>query len=247
VDSRITSLVDGVVTRRCLSPFLDIDLKVSVEVSHLSHGDETPSNSAIQWVTIPVDPELPKLISNAIKSPEFLNEDIEEIWHADCPVAGTGLVADRKGEVSILINNLRKGLAWPHQLPSLDKVIWSKSSATKVSGFHTDHFPFGSATCRSSGGATRVIANLGVHPRVVAFLLPNSAGQLPLGNEYCPREYKSLAGLLKGATLVFASLPAYSLESGVAGVQFDAHNVLHSGLPYQGAIAAVITNWTKYV
>ena len=139
------------------------------------------------------------------------------------------------------------GVAWPHQLPSLDKVIWSKSSATKVSGFHTDHFPFGSATCRSSGGATRVIANLGVHPRVVSFLLPNSAGQLPLGNEYCPREYKSLAGLLKGATLVFASLPAYSLESGVAGVQFDAHNVLHSGLPYQGAIAAVITNWTKYV
>jgi len=42
-------------------------------------------------------------------------------------------------------------------------------------------------------------------------------------------------------------LPPLSQEIGAAGVRFDAHNVLHSGLPYQGALVAVITDWRDYV
>jgi len=247
VDSHITRLVDAVANSGCVSPFLDIDLSVSVEVRCVNHGDETADNSAIQWVTIPGDPELPTLITNALASPEFLNEDVEEVWHADCPVKDTGLVADSEGAVSRLIDSLRSGLTWPHQTPSLDKIIWSKRSANEVSGFHTDHFPFGSATCRSRGSATRVIANLGAQPRVVCFLLPNGERRLPIGDDYCPREYQSLEGLLGGATLLVASLPPLSHEIGAAGVRFDAHNVLHSGLPSRGALVAVITEWRDYV
>lgn len=246
MESQVARLIEAVKNSGRVSPFVDIDLNVPVEVSCVSHGDKTANNSAIQWVTIPVDPELPNLIASAIDSPEFLNEDVEEVWHADCPVKDTGLVADSEGAVSRLIDSLRSGLDWPHQIPSLDKVLWSKSSANEVSGFHTDHFPFGVATHRSRGSATRVIANLGTQPRVVCFLLPNGESRLPIGDEYCPCEYQSLEGLLDGATLLLASLPPLSHEIGAAGVGFDAHNVLHSGLPYRGALVAVITDWRDY-
>jgi len=245
VDSHITRLVDAVANSGCVSPFLDIDLSVSVEVRCVNHGDETADNSAIQWVTIPGDPELPTLITNALASPEFLNEDVEEVWHADCPVKDTGLVADSEGAVSRLIDSLRSGLTWPHQTPSLDKIIWSKRSANEVSGFHTDHFPFGSAIRRSRGSATRVIVNLGIQPRVVCFLLPKGEQELPLGDDYCPAQYRNLGGLLVDARLTIATLPPYSGDADVAGVQFDAHNVLHSGLPYKGAVVAVITDWNE--
>ena len=243
MDSHITHLIEDVANSRCISPFLDIDLSVSVDVRLVDHGDETADNSAIEWVTIPVDPELPKLITNAIGSSEFLNKDVEEVWHADCPVKDTGLVADSEGAVSRLIDTLRAGLTWPHQNPSLDKVIWSKSSANEVSGFHTDHFPFGYATRRSRGSATRVIVNLGIQPRVVCFLLPKGEQELPLGDVYCPAQYRNLGGLLVDARLTIATLPPCSGGAGLAGVQFDAHNVLHSGLPYEGAMVAVITDW----
>lgn len=247
MQSQITRLIEAVTNNGLVSPFIASDLSVPVEVSYVSHGDETTDHRSIQWVTIPVDPELPTLIRGALESPEFLNEDVEEVWHADCPVRDTGLVADSDGAVSRLIDSLRSGLTWPHQIPSLDKVIWSKRSANEVSGFHTDHFPFGSATRRSRGSATRVIVNLGSEPRVVCFLLPNGEGRLPIGDDYCPQEYQSLEGLLDGATLLLASLPPLSQEIGAAGVRFDAHNVLHSGLPYQGALVAVITDWRDYV
>lgn len=247
MEGQITRLVEAVTESGRVSPFIDIDLSVSVEVSCVIHGDETADNRSIQWVTIPVDPALPALITGALESPEFLNEDVEEVWHADCPVRDTGLVADSDGAVSRLIDSLRCGLTWQHQIPSLDKVIWSKRSANEVSGFHTDHFPFGAATRRSRGSATRVIVNLGSEPRVVCFLLPNGERRLPIGDDYCPREYQSLEGLLGGATLLVVSLPPLSQDIGAAGVRFDAHNVLHTGLPYRGALVAVITDWRDYV
>jgi hypothetical protein len=178
VQSQITRLIEAVTNNGRVSPFIASDLSVPVEVSYVSHGDETTDHRSI---------------------------------------------------------------------PSLDKVIWSKRSANEVSGFHTDHFPFGSATRRSRGSATRVIVNLGSEPRVVCFLLPNGEGRLPIGDDYCPHEYQSLEGLLDGATLLLASLPPLSQEIGAAGVRFDAHNVLHSGLPYRGALVAVITDWRDYV
>lgn len=246
MDSEIIELIDAVRDRGSVSPFIDIDLTVPVEVLVLNHGDETHGHSGIKWVTLSVDPELPALIANAKNSSVFLREDVEEIWHADCPVGETGLVADEEGAVSRLINNLRESLAWPHQIPSLDKVILSKSGARQMSGFHTDHFPFGDSTRRSRGSASRVITNLGVKSRFVCFLLHNGGGALPLGDDYCSDEYKGLISLLTGAALIITALPPYSHLSGVAGVEFDAHNVLHCGLPYQGAVAAVITDWNKH-
>lgn len=245
MDSQITKLIDAVRDRGSVSPFIDIDLTVPVEVLVLNHGDETLGHSGIKWVTLPFDPELPALIANAKSSSAFLREDVEEIWHADCPVGETGLLADEEGAVSRLINKLREGLAWPHQIPSLDKVILSKSAAWQVSGFHTDHFPFGDGTRRSRGSATRVITNLGMKSRFVCFLLHNGERALPLGDDYCSDDYKGLTSLLTGAVLIITALPPYSHSSGIAGVEFDAHNLLHCGLPYQGAVAAVITDWNK--
>jgi hypothetical protein len=243
MDKQIRELIREIAEQTALSPFLDIDLTVPVEVKIQHHGVENDAGSAIQWVSLPSAPQLLPLIAEARDCFEFLDYDLEEVWHSKCPVADTGLLADEQGTVSHLIDLLREGLGWQHQVPSLDKIILSKSTSNKVSGFHTDHFPFGIKTYRSRGSARRIILNLGLEARVVCFLIPARAKSLALGDLYCSEEYRRLGDLLKGATLLITILPGYLNGSLVSGVGFDAHEVLHSGLPQAGSMVAVITDW----
>lgn len=246
MDKQISRLIEQIAELARLSPFPDINLTVPVEVTLENHGVESDNTKAIQWISLSADLQLPSLITDARCSFEFLNDDVDEIWHSDCPVADTGLLADEYGAVSRLIDFLRVGLGWRHQTPSLDKVILSKSTTTNASGFHTDHFPFGVTTHRSRGSAMRVIVNLGLEARVVCFLLPANEECLALGDEYCSDEYKRLGQSLEGAMLLIAVLPGYSYNAGIAGVRFDAHNVLHCGLPQAGSMAAVLTDWREH-
>ena len=62
MEGQIARLVKAVTKSGCVSPFIDTDLSVSVEVSSVSHGEEITDNRSIQWVTIPVDPALSALI-----------------------------------------------------------------------------------------------------------------------------------------------------------------------------------------
>ena len=161
MDKQIRELIREIAEQTVLSPFLDIDLTIPVEVKIQHHGVENDAGGAIQWVSLSSTPQLSPLIAEARDCFEFLDYDLEEVWHSKCPVADTGLLADEQGTVSHLIDLLREGLGWQHQVPSLDKIILSKSTSNKVSGFHTDHFPFGVKTYRSRGSARRIILNLG--------------------------------------------------------------------------------------
>ena len=49
MESQVTRLIDAVKNSGRVSPFVDINLNVSVEVSCVNHGDKTANNSAIQW------------------------------------------------------------------------------------------------------------------------------------------------------------------------------------------------------
>lgn len=239
-------LIDKIVKQRVLSPFTDIDLTIPVTVKFQEHGFNNDFSEAINWVSLPSTSELPLLITEAKYYLKSLDYDVEEVWHSKCPVADTGLLADEQGAVSKLIDFLREKLGWRHQDPSLDKVILTKNTSNKLSGFHTDHFPFGVKTYRSHGHAERIIVNLGVEDRMVCFLIPAFAKSLAIGDEYCPQEYKNLGKILKGSTLLIAVLPGYLSGSILAGVKFNAHQVLHTGLPHAGSMVAVITDWTAY-
>lgn len=244
MDKRIRRLIEEVVMQARLSPFSDFNLTVPVEVIVQRHGVAIDKTKVIHWVWLAADLEQPSLIADARLSFESLDDDIDEVWHSDCPVADTGLLADKQGAISRLIDFLRVGLGWTNQVPSLDKIILSRNASTEVSGFHTDHFPFGTKTYRSQGSANRVILNLGFETRVVCFLLPDREEELSLGDEYCLDDYRRLGDTLKGARLIITLLPGYSKSTGIAGVKFDAHNVLHSGLPHAGSMVAVLTDWT---
>ena len=246
MDKQIRKLIKEIEEKPVLSPFLDINLTIPVAVKMRHYGVESDMASAIQWVSLPSNPQISSLIAEAKVCFGSNDNDLEEIWHSKCPVADTGLLSDQQGAVSHLIDFLREGLGWQHQVPSLDKIILSKSTANKLSGFHTDHFPFGIKTHRSRGRARRIILNLASEARVVCFLIPSRQETLALGDEYCPEEYKSLGDLLTGATLFIAILPGYSNGSIVSGVGFDAHEVLHSGLPQVGSMVAVVTDWRAY-
>ena len=246
MDKQISRLIEEIVGQSLLSPFPDIDLTIPVEVKFLHYGIEKDATRDIQWVSLPSTPQLPSLIAEARRYFKFLDNDLEEVWHSKCPVADTGLLADEQGAVSRLIDFLREGLGWRHQVPSLDKIILSENTASKLSGFHTDHFPFGNKTYRSRGSATRIILNLGLEARVTCFLIPAREESFALGDEYCSEEYRRLGDLLNGATLLIAVLPGYSVGSRAVGVRFDAHEVLHSGLPQAGSMVAVITDWKAH-